>query len=42
MTITIVATDTVQLTKGQQLVQQSIREICENFGPDYCREKDRE
>jgi acyl-CoA dehydrogenase len=37
-----VATDTVQLTEGQRLVQRSIREICEDFGPEYWREKDRE
>lgn len=36
------ATDTVQLTEGQRLVQRSIREICEDFGPEYWREKDRE
>ena len=34
--------ETVDLTEEQRLVQKSIREICESFGPEYWREKDRE
>ena len=36
------AMETVDLSEEQRLVQKSIREICENFGPEYWREKDRE
>ncbi|MEF8904250.1 MAG: acyl-CoA dehydrogenase family protein [Haloarculaceae archaeon] len=36
------AMETVDLTEEQRLVQKSIREICENFGDDYWRERDRE
>jgi acyl-CoA dehydrogenase len=34
--------ETVDLSEGQRLVQKSVREICEDFGDEYWREKDRE
>jgi acyl-CoA dehydrogenase len=34
--------ETVDLSEEQRLVQKSIREICESFGPEYWRERDRE
>jgi len=36
------AMETVDLSEEQRLVQKSIREICESFGPEYWRERDRE
>jgi len=36
------AMETVDLSEEQRLVQKSIREICESFGDEYWREKDRE
>jgi acyl-CoA dehydrogenase len=35
------AMDTVALSESQRLVRRSIREICEGFGDDYWRERDR-
>lgn len=35
------AMETVELSEEQRLVQRSIREICENFGAAYWRERDR-
>lgn len=37
-----VDTDTVRLSEEQRLVQRSIRQICDDFGPEYWREKDLE
>jgi len=34
--------ETVDLSEEQRLIQKSIREICESFGDEYWREKDRE
>ncbi len=36
-----VATDTVALTAQQELVRESIRDICSEFDEEYWREKDR-
>ncbi|MFA9428410.1 acyl-CoA dehydrogenase family protein [Natronorubrum sp. A-ect3] len=36
-----VATDTVELSAQQQLVRESIRDICSEFDDEYWREKDR-
>lgn len=36
-----VATDTVALTAQQELVRESIRDICSEFDDEYWREKDR-
>ncbi len=33
--------DTVELTDQQQLVQNSIQDICDDFGAEYWREKDK-
>lgn len=33
--------DSVNLTEEQQLVRRSIRDLCEEFGDEYWREKDR-
>ena len=35
------AMETVDLSEEQRLVQKSIREICEDFGDEYWRERDR-
>jgi acyl-CoA dehydrogenase len=36
-----VATDTIELSEQQQLVRESIRDICSEFDDEYWREKDR-